>query len=434
MFAKASSLLQKFRKSERGTSAILFAVSAIPLILGVGLAIDCARIFHVERKLTGAIDAAVLAAAKSLRDGASDAAVTTVANNFFSDNMLGAASSYVHIRSVAVNIDRAGNAVTINVDSEVKMVIFQIAGPSFAKVDLPKTAVARFDVRDIEIGLQLDVTGSMNNRAGGDPRSKIDALKGAVGDLVDIMFPAGGTTNRVRIGLAPFSAGVNAGVYAGPVSGGRSLNGCVYERLNLADQATDDAPVGALSLKAKSDLPTPASRRGRADLQDCPSASKVLPLSDDKNLIKRTVNSWTAGGSTAGQLGAAWAGYLISPRWTSIWPGASAPAPYNDGRTMKVAILMTDGIYNTVSGYSDGNDYGAIAGQSQALAQDTCDAMRAKGITIYTIGFAAPNASKDALRRCAGDASKFYDAQDGAGLAAAFRAIAEEINNLRLSS
>jgi hypothetical protein len=310
-------------------------------------------------------------------------------------------------------------------------VIFQIAGSQYSYVDLPKRSVAQFDSKDIEIGLQLDVTGSMNDPAVGGG-TKLAALKAAVGEMLDIVIPTAGTTNKVRVGLAPFAAGVNAGIYADDVSGNRSTK-CVYERMDLADQATDDAPIGARSLKAKSDLPTPADWRGRAALQDCPNNAQVQPLSSDKEMLRRAVNGWTANGATAGQLGAAWAWYLLSPSWSAIWPAASKPEPYNDGKTTKVAILMTDGIYNTVHGYSNG-DTGSTATNARRLAQDTCDAMRAKGITVYTIGFAAPSDAKAALRRCAGDATKFFDAQDRDGLAAAFRAIADEINNLRLSS
>ena len=53
---------------------------------------------------------------------------------------------------------------------------------------------------------------------------------------------------------------------------------------------------------------------------------------------------------------------------------------------------------------------------------------------VFTIGFQVPNGDKPGLRSCASNASKFYDAADAATLRAAFRAIAEEINNLRISS
>jgi hypothetical protein len=252
---------------------------------------------------------------------------------------------------------------------------------------------------------------------------KLDDLKDAVGDLLDILLPDSGTTSKVRIGLAPFSAGVNAGAFAGAVSNGRSSNGCVYERHNSADQDTDVAPVGKAALKGNLDLPGAGA---------CSANASVLPLSDDKDLLRRTVNAYTDRGSTAGHLGSAWAWYLLSPSWSAIFPGSSRPASYNDGRTVKYAILMTDGIYNTVEGRSNG-DHGSTARRSSTAAIETCDAMKAKGIVVYTIGFEAPSDAKDTLRACASSRTKFYDASNGDQLRAAFRDIASEINNLRLS-
>ena len=59
--------------------------------------------------------------------------------------------------------------------------------------------------------------------------------------------------------------------------------------------------------------------------------------------------------------------------------------------------------------------------------------MKAKGITVYTVGFQAPAGAKHTLSACASDPAKFFDATDGHKLRASFRAIANEINNLRLS-
>jgi Flp pilus assembly protein TadG len=386
------------------------------IIMMTGLAIDVGRIMHADRKLAAALDAAVLAAAKGLKErGLTDAEVQGLATTYFTNNMKGAAS-YTIVRSVAVAVDRRLNSVTMDAEGDVPTLFANVAG--FSKVSIPKTSVAIYDSKDIEIGLQLDVTGSMCS-----PCRKINDLKEAVagsGGLLDILLPNGGTSNKVRIGLAPFASGVNAGAYALAVSNGRASDGCVYERRNLADQASEMPALGALSLKAKGDLTSP---------RDCPRNARVLAMSDDKALLRGEINSWTTSTSTAGHLGAAWAWYLVSPEWSAIWPAASQPAPYNDGKTMKVVILMTDGIYNTVGGVMSG----ANEIQSQRFARDTCGAMKGQGVIVYTVGFEAPAAAKDALRACASDASKFFDANDGAALRASFRAIASEINNLRLS-
>lgn len=415
----AASKVRAFGKAQDGTVAMITALSAIVLCGMTGLAIDCGRAFHAERKLTAAVDAAALAAAKAMRDGGlTDGEAREIATRYFNSNMAGG-GSYAVVRTLDVRIDRAASSVTVDADAEVRMTFGQVAG--FERISLPTGSTAIFDSKDIEVGLQLDVTGSMRGRKLADLK---DAVAGANG-LVDVLIPSTGTSNRVRIGLAPYASGVNAGPYASAVSGGRATNGCVYERRNLADQTTELAATGTHALKARADL------SGRS-IGDCPADAEVMALTNDRRALISEINGWSVSTSTAGHLGTAWAWYLVSPEWSSIWPSSARPAAYGDGRTMKVAILMTDGIYNTVGGVN-GGDVSATADQSKRFAIDTCEAMKARGVIVYTVGFEVPRDVRPTLASCASDASKFYDAADGTALRLAFRAIASEINNLRIS-
>lgn len=416
--AAAKRLNRDVARDERGTIAMIFALSIFVLVLATGLAIDVGRVMHAERTISAALDAAALAAAKGIRSqNLSDAEATEVAQNYFNANIHGNGGSYAKILSFTVDIDRDRNSVALNVTGDVPMVFANVAG--IEKISVPKNAVAIYESKDIEIGLQLDVTGSMCS-----PCSKIQALKNAVagpGGMLDILLPDNGTANKVRIGLAPFASGVNAGQYVGAVAGGRTpSDGCVYERADTSLQATDTSPVGAGRFLVRSEL-----RNASA----CPnSANRVVALSEDKSELRNAVNGLTTNGTTAGHLGASWAWGLVSPEWSSVW-GGTAPAPYNDGKTEKYVILMTDGDYNTVNGSSSGGST-----QSNRYAADTCSAMKGKGVVVYTIGFKVSNPAKTRLSACASSTNRFYDATDEGSLLRAFQAIAEEINSLRLSS
>ena len=270
---------------------------------------------------------------------------------------------------------------------------------------------------NIELGLMLDVTGSMKDY------NKIDDMKMAVANLATIMLDPN-RLGSAKMGLAPFSGAVNLGPYAAAASAGRSKDGCVIERLNPAYRFTDDGPLMA-AFGVKGDMATNGS-------YGCPSA-KVEPLTTNKAQIINTVNTYSPGGCTAGHLGADWAWNLISPNWSGVWP--TAPAPYHDGQTVKAVILMTDGLFNTafVGSGSSCDDTNALSGQ---IAKNTCDAMKAKGVIVYTVGFrlslALPSA-KTVLAACASDASHALLAEDGAELNTAFTNIATQLNNLRLT-
>lgn len=54
-------------------------------------------------------------------------------------------------------------------------------------------------------------------------------------------------------------------------------------------------------------------------------------------------------------------------------------------------------------------------------------------IRIYTVGFQAPSGAKTMLKYCASAAKNYFDATNGAELKAAFVAIANDVQSLRLT-
>jgi Flp pilus assembly protein TadG len=412
--------LTRFADDQRGSVAIIFALSMFSTIMMLGCAIDYGRASSVRVKLAAATDAATIFAAKRLKDGSSTplATIEADARALFDQNM-------ASLKKMAVitgfQLDKTPDGLGVKLDTKAEMPTTFARIARINKIDVGGTATAIFNQQDIEVGLQLDVTGSMGDSIKGT--RKIDSLKVASANLLDILLPTGGTgTTKVRVGLAPFAAGVNAGSFASSVTSGSAPGNCVYERRTSFADTTDDAPTGSDSLKSLNDL-------GRG-AQPCPAGAKVAALTDDKDALKTTIRALSPGGSTAGHLGSSWAWYVLSPKWSSVWPAASKPGPYNDGKTLKFAILMTDGIYNTLGGFS-GND-----AASQTRAKGLCDAMKDKGITIYSVGFIAagdPPEAADTLKYCATTASSFYKAEDGDQLNTAFGNIAKDISRLRLS-
>lgn len=410
--------LHSYQSNERGTVALVFALSFIVLLVMVGLAVDTGRAMHVSSKVANALDTAALAAAKGMREvGLTDAEITALAQTFFDENMKGNAGGYGAYGTLQVAINRDESSVTLTVNAQVPTVFGRLAGVN--SIDFPKSASAVYDIMDIEVALALDVTGSMSG-------SKLADLKVAAKDLVDILIPdepAGG--RKLRVGLAPYSATVNAGSYAAAVSGGNSTDGCVLERFGgyLDD---DRAPAGNNRLAASPEL-----NSGENNRYSCPNAT-VHALSDDKASLKARINGFRARGSTAGHLGAAWSWYLLSPKWSSIWPGSGTPAEYRDEKTIKAMILMTDGEFNT--SYIGPTNRGAQITQSYARTAAICTNAKAEGVLIYTVGFRL-NASSavTALNNCATSVSYVFLASDGDTLRDAFRKIAISLAKLRLA-
>jgi hypothetical protein len=131
---------------------------------------------------------------------------------------------------------------------------------------------------------------------------------------------------------------------------------CVTERIGT--HAYDDtAPVAATAntLVGKGYFSNSAtSGCSVADYAD-PEVNLIMPMTKDKTALKARIDKLSTGGSTAGHLGTAWAYYLLSPKWNSLFPAASAAGPYSDltvfnskgmPKLRKIAVLMTDGDYN----------------------------------------------------------------------------------------
>ena len=253
MFDVFEKVTCRFRNDERGTIAVVFALLAIMLVLVGGFAVDYARALHSRAKINNAIDAAALAAVKALRvQNLSDPEVLAIANTIFYQNYNanGATNKgvYADINSITATIDHANSAVSIAVDAEVKTLFGGLAGIN--KIPLAKSGAAVYETRDIEVSIQLDVTGSMSG-------TKIADLKVATKTLIDILLPDTPTGQKVRIGYAPYAAGVNAGAYASAVNGNVSApDNCVYERISVSEQDTDNAPIGTSALKTKLALPS----------------------------------------------------------------------------------------------------------------------------------------------------------------------------------
>jgi hypothetical protein len=98
------------------------------------------------------------------------------------------------------------------------------------------------------------------------------------------------------------------------------------------------------------------------------------------------------------------------------------------------------------SGVSGATNYGTVEGtfrqtyltstsNMNSLLQQNCTAARNAGIEIYGIAFAAPTNGQNQINGCSSSPKEnyYFNAVDGNALLAAFRAIATDISELRLT-
>lgn len=392
-----------FLGDERGSVAILFTLMLVVLMVAAGVAVDYARLLHARMGLASAADAAALAAGRALGEGVrSDGEIRELAESFFRAN-LGSADTFGDLSAFSVAIDRDAATVQVDATATVPMTLTRMAGVE--SVDVPVVAATASSQRDVELSLVLDVTGSM-----GQPASKIADLRAAADDLVELMLPDAGRPGKVRIALAPYAASVNAGSLFRAVTGRASGTGCVFERSGGA-RFDEDAPAAGSYLGYDRNVV-------------CPSAP-VQPLTDSKATLKSQISRLRPDGYTAGHIGTAWGWYLVSPRWSGIWPAASRPAAYDTRKTIKAVLLMTDGEFNT--------QYVAANGSSATQARALCANMKDEGVIVYAVGFMAGRPAERLLSECATSPAHYFTASSGTALRQAFQAVGQSLTDLHLT-
>ena len=150
---------------------------------------------------------------------------------------------------------------------------------------------------------------------------------------------------------------------------------------------------------------------------------------------------------TARQIGIAWGWYTLSPGFSSLWPPAIPPKPYGSSNLDKIALVITDGEFNTpycksiiaakasATGTGERIDCNGTNGTAFDQARNMCTSMQNAGITVYTVGFGLSKGSQAStvMEHCASGAANAFSAANGAELRDAFRSIATAISLLRLS-
>lgn len=490
-FASLTHRIRVFRRDERGTTAIIFALTAIIGFVLAGGAIDYGRAITARHRLQGAVDAAVLAGGRVWQIENDLALAEAAARSYF--ETMRPADLLSH--TLEIGADASRNALSMQSSALVSTPFLSVANiPSYA-IDARSEATlasGRNAETNLEIAMMLDATGSM---AG----SKIDDLKAAAKDLIDIVVWENQGAYTSKVSLVPFADAVHLGSTAqvAAVRGPLKASSCTsssspctsfttgapsttqwtygaparWYKFQRPDGSTNTWQASSYCVTSRiaaswtSDIaPTRNEDKfipsyGSSSANTCgymtidPSdleVNSIQPLTNDKALLKRRIDKLVVGGSTAGQIGISWAWYTLSPAWSTIWGAGHEPSAYHTEHTEKIAILMTDGEFNTShcngvvakdSGAGSGGNSTKINcnstnGSSDAQARTLCAAMKNEtGITVYTIGFAlAGNATAiETLKGCASDTSKFYEAEDGPTLRQAFRDIAIQVSKLRLS-
>ena len=446
--------VKSYQGNKQGNIAIMFAVSLLVLIIGAGAAVDFGMAQRTETKLQNTADAAVLAAAKT---GKNDQAyLQTVADKFVKAQYPGAGLN------TKVQLLKNGR-VRVFVDTVYKTSLMHIIGRPTINVKVVSEAPLTSS-EPVNIALVLDTTGSMKG-------TKLASLKTAANNLVTTL--ASYKNPSLKMSVVPFAQHVNVGMAnrnapwinvpadsttTGPKKCGWKKKVTGYKNCHIVHSTCyNDGTPYACSWKScdviygpkewkchtpKSSVKwhgcvgsrnTPWHERvaykGRKvpGLMNTWCGTKLRPLTNNLKKVKSTINALNASGYTYIPAGLMWGWRTLDTNM----PLTQASGPFAKN-TQKVMILMSDGA-NTRSKNGKahtGWDVNAANKEMKIL----CNKIKGEEIEVYTIAYdIKDSATKNRMKSCATDASKFFDASNAAQLNNAFKAIGANLIRLRLT-
>ena len=424
IFSDLKLRLKSVWRSTHGNIATTFALALVPLMAVLGLAIDFSRTEGSARQVQYALDGAVLAAARALQDAESDANIRGVAQDYF-DAAISANGVIADCDAPSISILRNDHSIQGSVSCAQPSTFAAIMGVD--EVDFTRTANTDYGVGKLDVVFMFDTSGSMGNdkrmldlqHAGREAIKTI--LRSEVEEPGDVRIAISTYANAVNVGEEYFEAVTDEEPDQWECTRWERKNG--RWRCKNYEQITSTCVTGREGTQKYTDAAPGSGAWMAYETTSCNSAT-LTPLTDHQGTLISAVSTLPTSGATAGHLGIAWAWYLISPEWSSIWPADSTPRAYDEPDSTKVAILMTDGEFNT--------DY-MSGGNSFDHAKEFCDAMKADDIVIYTVAFKAPDEGEEILAYCASGAEFAFKASSGQQLSDAYQAIASNISDLRLS-
>ncbi|WP_439575982.1 vWA domain-containing protein [Phreatobacter sp.] len=398
-------ILSRFRTASQGNVAVIFAISLVPVFGAVGAAVDYTRASLEQARIQSALDAASLTVARDSRR-LSAAAMQETADKAFAGNY----QSRTDTTMGPIAVTKDGNTIRLTVEAAVQTSIAAAVG--FDRIPLRVVSQTSWNEPRIEIALVLDNTGSMGWSG------KMAALKAAALDLVNELESTRVSTDQVKLAVVPFDTQVRiptafrnatwmrydaTGLAASLVTTQAAWAGCLTDRDQPHD-TTDSAPTS-----------TAAFYRGAKCASN--SITTLQPLTTNFTLVRNTINAMQPAGNTNITIGLQMGHAVLSSGVPFQETGAQPDV-------LRYMILLTDGD-NTQ------NRFTSNSGQIDARTTLGCNAVKAAGITLFTVRVIEGN--ETLLRNCATNPSMYFNVTSSGGIGDAFKAITSMIKRMRLS-
>lgn len=427
------------RGDKRGNVAIVFALMLVPIIALGGAGIDLAQYETVRIELQDSLDRGVLAAAslKQNRD------VEAVLKDYLTPLDYAENVDLTYTAETTLNSRR----ITAEAAYTVQTAFIHLVGVD--RLTARATSTAEEARQNLEMSLMLDMSGSMINN------NRIGNLKSAAKEFIDAILDDD-TSEYTTISIVPYAGQVNVGADVFDILSSnrfQSYSSCFELGESNGAYGANPADFG----KAEQLPHFTHWNYGRTDMRPwwCPlESTSITYLSNDAAVLKARIDSLEMHDGTGTQNAMQWGYTLLNPAARTVVEAAvkagrmskgfaDRPAAFDDTGTQKVIVLMTDGQiteqfrpkdYARSPDLKPDNKQVSSAATNATRLANVCAAAKAKGITVFTIGFeiAANSTAEQQMRSCASTSNHYY-ATSGKGISDAFKSISASIKKLRLT-
>ncbi|MBE1297138.1 TadE/TadG family type IV pilus assembly protein [Phycobacter azelaicus] len=338
--------VRAFAQDDSGAMAAPTVFFFLAMLAVGGIGIDLMRMERDRTILQYTLDRAVLAAA----DLDQPLAPEVVVQDYLTKAGL---EKYYEPPKVTQGLGYKSVESTINTDFNSHMLKFSGGG------DLPIYANSRAEetIGSVEISLVLDISGSMNSNR------RLENLKIAAHSFID-QITQNTEAGNVSISIIPYATQVNAGEsllskynagFDDLPSSEWNYSHCVNFVYDQFAKTTLD-PAERLERTAHFDPFTYYPYNTNTMRPVCPTraGSAILPFTNDTTVLHNYIDGLTAWGNTSIDIGMKWGSALLDPSTRPVINAlindgevdaqfVNRPTEYNNGDTLKIIILMSDG-------------------------------------------------------------------------------------------
>jgi hypothetical protein len=407
---------------------------------------DYSRANAARSSMQAAMDSAALMVSKdvSANPSMSAADVTAKATTYFNALYTNPNAGAITLTATYTTNVSTGSTVTITGNGTVTTDFMKMVG--YPQLGIGTASTTTWGSTRMRVAMALDVTGSMQYD------DKMTEMQKAAKNLVDTLQSTAKTADDVYISIVPFAQMVNVGSsnknaswlkwddYGSCSTSSyttKSLcqsnyriwtaatnknvwNGCVTDRDQPYD-TTKDAPTSTATN-------FPANQYNACPAQILPMTSAYS--STNVTTIKTKIDALSPNGGTNQAIGMAWA-------WETLQSGdpLNTPAKDSNYKYTDAIIILSDGVNTIDRWYGNGSDPSSQVDDRQKLL---CDNIKASStstspIVIYTIQVNTTGDPEAAALKYCATSGNFFSTTTATGIQAAFTAIGNSLNQLRVS-